>query len=477
MSLQQSRRIHADHAMLADGWHGQVMVDIDARGMIISVHEGVDPTLHDERPCDWFCRYLLPAIVNVHSHAFQRAMAGCSERFSSSDNSNFWGWREQMYRLANTVTPDDVEIISRLAFMEMLEAGFAAVGEFHYLHHAPDGKHYAQIDAMSQQIMAAAATTGIGLCLLPVLYSQADADGCALQPQQQRFGNSTDDFLYLMQAASASMSRHLPADACLGVAAHSLRAVSPAQLQQLLQYLPAQQPVHMHVAEQPAEIASVQRHLGLPPLQWLLENTALDQRWCLIHATHATATELQTLAATGCSIGLCPQTEANLGDGVFALPDWLAMAGRCGIGSDSNIRISVSDELRLLEYTQRLLAQRRQVLQPATASQRTSSQGETLYRHCLAGGAQALQRQTGVIAPGHWADLLHLDTSACGMHQLHADNVIDGWIFAGADGMVRDVWSAGRHCVVNGRHVQHDQIYQDYAACNLNLTTGDSKID
>jgi len=455
--------------MLADGWRAQVMVEINACGMIESVQSGISAAQREEFPCDWSCRHLLPALSNVHSHAFQRAMAGGSERISKSGDGHFWGWREHMYRLANALSPQDVEAVSRLAFMEMLEAGFAAVAEFHYLHHVPDGSHYDPIDSMSQRLMAAAADTGIGLCLLPVLYAQADADASPLQPQQRRFGNSMDDFLQLLQAADSSL-RELPADASLGLAAHSLRAVSPAQLHSLLQQLQPQQPMHLHAAEQSAEIESVQRHLGLPPLQWLLEHAEPDQRWCLIHATHATPAELQALAATGCSIGLCPQTEANLGDGVFAMPEWLAMHGRSGIGSDANICISVAAELRLLEYTQRLLQQRRQVLQPNDTVDITQAQGEALYRHCLHGGAQALQRASGVIAAGHWADLLHLDGSHCGLDHLSSANIIDGWVFAAGPGMVRDVWSAGRHCVVHGRHVQRERIRADYAAAMRQMT-------
>ncbi len=449
--------------MLADGWHAQVTVDIDARGMITSVRSGISTRERTAQPCDWSCRHLLPAISNVHSHAFQRAMAGGSERIDTQDNSDFWSWRAQMYRLANTLAPEDIAAISSLAFMEMLEAGYAAVAEFHYLHHAADGRHYDQIDLLSQQIMTAAATTGIGLCLLPVLYAQADADGSPLLAQQRRFGNSLDDFLRLLQAADVSLRQLLQADARLGVAAHSLRAVSPTQLSGMVQNV-QQQPIHMHIAEQTAELESVRRQLGAPPLQWLHEHVELDQGWCLIHATHATTSELQALAKTGCSIGLCPHTEANLGDGVFALPDWLSAGGHSGIGSDSNIRISVVEELRLLEYTHRLLQQRRQVLLPANCAGITQAQGEALYRHALRGGAQALQRHSGVIAPGHWADLLHLDGSHCGLDHLHADNLVDGWVFASGQNMVRDVWSAGRHCVVNGQHVLREQIQREYRA-------------
>lgn len=468
MPLHQSRRIYADHALLSDGWHAQVVVDIGADGMISSVCSNVDPAQRRQQHFDWSCRHLLPAICNLHSHAFQRAMAGCSERLDSADKRNFWGWREHMYRLANALTPDSLSAISRLAYMEMLEAGFAAVAEFHYVHHAADGCHYQPPEHMAQGILAAAADSGIGLCLLPVLYTQADADGSALAARQLRFGNSVDDYLRLLQAIASCLHHHA-ADTQLGMAAHSLRAVSPAQLQRLLQQLQPQQPLHIHVAEQIAEVASVQQHLGLPPLQWLLENTDIDQRWCLVHATHATTAELKALQQTGCCIGLCPQTEANLGDGVFALPDWLALGGHSGVGTDANIRISVSEELRLLEYTQRLLQQRRQVLQPGDIAGDIDAQGEALYRHALRGGAQALQRRSGVIASGHWADLLHLDGSVCGMDHLNQSNLIDGWLFAAGPGMVRDVWSAGRHVVVNGRHVQRQQICSDYATAIRNI--------
>ncbi|MDA3934329.1 MAG: formimidoylglutamate deiminase [Gammaproteobacteria bacterium] len=464
VNLHHSRKITADHALLEDGWHDRVSVMIDVHGDIVEVSSGRAACMSG---ADWHCRYLLPAMCNVHSHAFQRALAGRTETPRPSGDDNFWGWREHMYQLANTLQPEDIESISRLAFMEMLEAGFCAVGEFHYLHHQPNGHSYQHPAELAERVMAAAADSGIGLCMLPVLYAQADADGSAPLAQQQRFSNSLDRYLTLWQQAEQCLREQLPGDSSIGIAPHSLRAVSKSQLLALLQHIGQRNmPIHMHVAEQTAELASVRQHLGLAPVQWLLEHAEVDQRWCMIHATHAESAELRALASAACSVGLCPQTEASLGDGLFAVQDWLQLGGHTAIGSDSNINISIAEELRLLEYTQRLLAQRRQVLLPlasaATATDPARSQGEQLYRMAVAGGARALQRRSGVIASGYHADLLHLDSRHDALDNLDQNTLLDGWIFASGRAMPRDVWSAGRHCVVNGQHVQRQQIQAQY---------------
>jgi formimidoylglutamate deiminase len=341
--------------------------------------------------------------------------------------------------------------------MEMQEAGFAAVAEFHYLHNQPGGASYEEPGELSARIAAAGQATGIGLTLLPVYYAQGGVDGRPLAGGQLRFGNRLDGFAKLVQRGE-EIIRDLPADTGLGVAPHSLRAVGPADLEVLTGMLP-QAPFHMHIAEQEAEVEEALAELGARPVEWLLANMPVDQRWCLIHCTHMEPRETEALAKSGAVAGLCPVTEANLGDGIFDGARFLAAGGSFGIGSDSNIRISVSEELRQFEYSQRLRDRARVVL--AGPGQ---SVGRVLYDHALAGGARALGRQSGRIAPGLWADLVALRHGAGISLPAHPDLPLDNWIFAGG-GAVADVWSAGRHSVKAGRHVRHDEIAARYREC------------
>ncbi|MES2142928.1 MAG: formimidoylglutamate deiminase [Pseudomonadota bacterium] len=437
--------IFAETALMPDGWARDVLIELTG-GRIASVIAGAA-----KRPDAMGVGVLLPAPVNLHSHAFQRAMAGLTEARGAGEQDSFWTWRDLMYRFLDQLTPDDVEAIAGQVMVEMAEAGYAAVAEFHYLHHAPRGVPYADLAEMSARIAAAAGATGLGLTLLPVLYAQGGCDGRALAGGQLRFGNDRDGFGRLWQAAARAVAG-LPDDTVLGVAPHSLRAVSPEDLAFAAGLAP-DRPIHIHLAEQLAEVDEVLAHRAARPVEWLMANQAVDARWCLIHATQMTPAETDALARSKAVAGLCPITEANLGDGIFDGVRHLGAGGRFGVGSDSNVRIALAEELRLLEYSQRLRDRGRACL--ATAEQ---SSGRVLYAGAVAGGAQAAGRISGAIRVGDWADLVALDAGSPTLDGLKGDTILDAWIFAGDDRLVRDVWSAGRHIVKDGAHVARDAV-------------------
>lgn len=437
--------LFAETALLPDGWARNVRIEI-REGCIAEVSAGATATAGKPMGC------LLPAPANLHSHAFQRAMAGLTERRGPVPDS-FWTWRSLMYRFLDHLGPDDVQAIAAFVQMEMLEAGYAAVAEFHYLHHQPGGAPYADLAEMSGRIAAAADQSGIGLTLLPVLYEQGGCDGRALTAGQLRFGNDPEQFARLWQSAV----RHAAGpDRVVGVAPHSLRAVGIAGLQAAAGLAP-HAPLHLHIAEQVAEVTELQSHRGARPVEWLLANIGVDARWCLIHATQMDPDETLALAATGATTGLCPITEANLGDGIFDGARWLNAGGRFGVGSDSNVRISLTEELRLLEYSQRLAGKARAIF-----AQADRSTGRVLFEGAVQGGAQAAGRRSGGIRVGAWADLLSLDMGAVDLEGRQGDDILDALIFAGDDHLVRDVWSAGRHVVIGGRHVARDSIEAGY---------------
>ena len=436
--------IFAERALLPDGWAEQVRITV-AYGHITKVAKAAAPQPGDSR-----VSALLPALSNLHSHAFQRAMAGMTEHRIAGRDS-FWTWRDLMYRFLDRLTPEQMEAIAALVFMEMQEAGYAAVGEFHYVHHQPGGGAYADIAELSNRIFAAAHLTGIGLTHLPVLYTHGGAGEQPLAAGQLRFGNTVDRFAALLEATRAS-ARTLPADTRVGIAPHSLRATNPEGLARALP-LAAGNPIHIHVAEQPKEVADITAWLGARPVEWLLGNTPIGADWCAIHATHMTPQETAALAKSGAVAGLCSITEANLGDGPFNGPDWLAAGGAFGIGSDSNVRISLTEELRTLEYSQRLRDIARNVMVA-----KEGSVGQCLYVGAALGGAQALGRKSGQIAVGNLADLTAIDLSHPTLCALAPDQVLDGLAFAAPDAVVTDLWSAGRHQVKDGRHIHREQI-------------------
>lgn len=444
----------AEQALLAEGWARDVRVTIT--GDKITAIEA------DTAPQGQRLGLLLPAPTNLHSHAFQRAMAGLTERRGPDPRDSFWTWRQLMYRFLDRLTPDDVQTITAFVQMEMAEAGFAAVAEFHYLHHAPGGQAYDNPAEMALRIAAAAAQTGLGLTLLPVLYQFGGCDGRPLGPGQNRFGNTPDQFAAVMEGAATALTS-LPADTVLGVAPHSLRAVSVEGLAIAASLRPAV-PIHMHLAEQKAEVDEVLAHRGARPTEWLLANADVSDRWCLIHCTQMQPHETLALAKTRAVAGLCPITESSLGDGIFDGVAYAAHGGRWGIGSDSNIRIALSEELRTLDYSQRL----RDHSRAALATEHRST-GRVLFEGAARGGAQAAGRDAGAIAVGKLADLVALSGTSPDMAGHQGDTTLDAYIFAGDDRMVTDLWSAGRHLVTNGRHHAHDAVTAAYTECVTKL--------
>ncbi|KAA3505356.1 formimidoylglutamate deiminase [Agrobacterium vitis] len=437
--------LFAKSALLPTGWHKNVLLRIEG-GFIASVETGTAATPADERH-----NLILPAMGNLHSHAFQRAMAGLAETRGPTDDS-FWSWRNVMYRFALTMSPDDVEAVASQLYMEMLEAGYSRVGEFHYLHHSPDGSHYSNIAEMAERIIAAASATGISLTLLPVFYAHSGFGGLAPVEGQRRFINSLDSYDQLMSECQSLVGKIAGAE--LGVAPHSLRAVTPQELLQITERW-ARGPIHIHIAEQMKEVTDCLAWSSARPVEWLLDNAPVDQRWCLIHATHMTETETRRVARSGAVAGLCPITEANLGDGIFPGHAFVEEGGRIGIGSDSNILISLAGELRQLEYSQRLGRQMRNVLAAPN-----ESTGRHLLESAGRGGTVALGSEIGIEA-GNSADLLSLNVDA--VSYLERDEILDHWIFA--DGVTIDsVWVRGRRQVVAGRHVARDEINRRFLA-------------
>lgn len=431
--------IHAGAALLSGGWAQDVRIVCDG-GVVSSVETGVSPERQDERHA-----VIVSAMPNLHSHAFQRAMAGLAEIRGPADDS-FWSWRTVMYKFALSMTPDHVEAVAAQLYMEMLEAGFGRVGEFHYLHNDRDGSHYGNIAEMAERIGAAAAQTGIGLTLLPVFYAHSGFGGQPPIDGQKRFIHSIDSYEKLMQGAQAVV-KSLPG-AALGIAPHSLRAVTGDELAAIVP-LAKDGPIHIHVAEQIKEVEDSLAFSGARPVEWLLGNAPVDKRWCLIHATHMTQAEIRRMARSGAVAGLCPVTEANLGDGVFPASDFLAEDGHFGVGSDSNILISASEELRTLEYSQRLSRRARNVIADAG-----SSTGEKLFQAALEGGGGALMSESR-IEKGKSADLVALDISA--VPYLPASKILDQWLFAG-NVRVDTVWVRGEKQVQAGQHIRRREI-------------------
>lgn len=439
MGQTATTSLHAINALLPGGWATGVRVEV-ADGTIARIETGVSPQSGDE-----IHSVLLPAMPNLHSHAFQRAMAGLAE-VRGPDSDSFWSWRTIMYKFALSMTPEQMEAVAAQLYMEMLEAGFSRVGEFHYLHHDKDGQPYANIAELAERIGAASAEAGIGLTLLPVFYAHSGFGGADPVDGQRRFINSIDSFAHLMDGCERIVAGlH---GAVLGVAPHSLRAVTPQELEAVVP-LAKGGPVHIHVAEQVKEVEDCVAWSGARPVQWLLENAPVDDRWCLIHATHMTEDETRQMAQRRAIAGLCPITEANLGDGTFEAPLFLSEGGRYGIGSDSNVLISLPGELRQLEYSQRLARRARNVI-----AEPNGSTGRHLFNQALVGGAAALGTQTG-LSVGKPADLVSLDTTA--LPYLSEDQLLDHWIFAGGV-KVDSVWVRGRKQVTGGRHVRRAEI-------------------
>lgn len=387
----------------------------------------------------------LPGIANLHSHAFQRAMAGMAER-QGDPNDSFWTWRETMYAMAARFTPEQLRAVAAQLYVEMLEAGYTRVCEFHYLHHQPDGGFYDDRAAMSQALMEAARETGIRLTLLPVLYMTGGFDGRALSERQRRFGHSVEDYLRLLDDLRTQESDSLK----IGCALHSLRAVPAEAMREVLAALPNDSRIHIHIAEQMAEVEDSIAMRGARPVCWLLDHADIDARWTLVHATHLDESEVQGIAHSGATVAICTTTEGNLGDGFFPLRDYLDAGGRWGVGSDSHISVSPVEELRWLEYGQRLRAQRRNI----ASSPSVLSVGETLLQGVWLSAAAS----TGFDV----VDEIVLDADAPALIGATYTDIADRWLFAGNRNAVKEVIVAGRQVVTDGRHVARDRVLADY---------------
>jgi formimidoylglutamate deiminase len=447
-----SQSIFFISALLPEGWAANVRVEI-ADGRIAKLEQGVS-----KQPADELVYLGLPGLANVHSHGFQRGMAGLTE-YRGPDADNFWSWRELMYRFVARMEPTDLEAITALAYIEMLESGFTRVGEFHYVHHDAAGESYANRAEMAERVAAAAVQAGIGLTLMPVFYAHGGFGGAAPAEGQRRFVSELDAFAKLFEESRRVIA---PLEgALLGVAPHSLRAVTPEELRSVVK-LGGNGPVHIHAAEQMKEVADCVAWSGARPVEWLLDQCAVDRRWCLVHATHMTDIETRRLAASGAVAGLCPITEANLGDGVSNAAGFTAAGGAIGIGTDSNVLIGAAAELRQLEYSQRLRDRARNVV----AHVESRSTGRALFDRALAGGARATgigERETG-IAAGARADFISLALTAPEFASRKQDAVLDSWIFASPHGCIDGVWSAGRKVVADGRHVAREAVLPRFRA-------------
>jgi len=450
----------AESVRLPSGWARNVRLDVDATGTLAAVNPDCPPGGATRLPGP-----VVPGMPNLHSHAFQRAMAGLAEQGSRTGDS-FWTWRQTMYRFLERLTPEDNQAIAAQLYVEMLKGGYTSVGEFHYLHNDTDGHAYADPAAMAQGILAAAREAGIGLTLLPVLYMTGGFDGRPLLGGQKRFAHTPDSMLRLIER----LHRDAGADVRIGLAPHSLRAVPVPALRQMLAALDTLDhtaPIHIHIAEQPGEVADCQAAHGRRPVEFLLDSVEVTPRWTLVHATHMTEEETRRLAALGAVAGLCPSTEGNLGDGFFPLPAFLEAGGAFGIGSDSHVSVDAREELRWLDYGQRLRSGARSM-----AAMGDAPIGARLWLTAASGGARSLGQTMGRIAVGHRADLLVLDPDHPSLAGREGDRLLDALVFTHAGtSPIRHVISGG-HCVItDGRHPREDAIAARYRAVLARLLT------
>lgn len=448
-------QLHTATALLSDGWADNVLIEVDASGFISAVTPAMaEAPANAER----LAGAVVPGMPNLHSHAFQRALAGLTEARGPGEDS-FWTWRQLMYGFVERIEPEQVQAIAAQLYVEMLQAGYTTVGEFHYLHHQKDGSPYETSTEISDRIIAAAGDAGIAISHLPVLYACSGFGGVAPEPGQRRFLNNSDSFAALVEALISKYRGHPLVR--IGIAPHSLRAVTRDQLLHAVDTIARQDfaaPIHLHIAEQSREVEECIAWSGQRPVEWLLNNTGVDQRWCLIHATYVNGRERERLAGEDAVVGLCPTTEANLGDGIFPASEFLAAGGHLGIGSDSNVSVSVIEELRLLEYGQRLSHRRRALL----ASTESPSVGRTLYDTAVAGGARALAQPTGALQVGHRADLVVLDTDTAALAHKSGDAILDSLVFAANRTAIKHVMVGGHWCIRDGRHERQEIILEGF---------------
>jgi formimidoylglutamate deiminase len=435
-------------ALLPDGWSRDVRIDVGSDGVIAAVARDVPAAAASDALR--LAGPVVPAMPNLHSHAFQRALAGRTGRAAASGGDSFWTWRQAMYRMLERLDADGFAAVTAQAYVDMARAGYGSVAEFHYVHHDPAGRPYADPGELALGVVAAARDAGLALTMLPVFYAHAGFGGTPAVAGQRRFLHTTPSFARLVERLVAGTADD---DVVVGVAPHSLRAVTPDELREVVAVAPAGAPVHIHVAEQAREVDDCVAWSGQRPVQWLLDHARVDPRWCLVHATHVTADEVRDLAATGAAVGLAPTTEADLGDGTFPGESFVAAGGRFGVGSDSNVAIDPFAELRQLEWSQRLQLGRRNVLADGGASV-----GTALWAAAARGGARACGRATGVIAAGHRADLVVLDPDDPALAGVAADDVLDAAIFGPCRRPVRDVLVGGRFVVREGRHPRQEAV-------------------
>jgi formimidoylglutamate deiminase len=442
----------ASDALLPDGWASDVAIDVDDAGTIVAIASGASRGGREvlDGP-------VVPAMPNVHSHAFQRALAGRTGHVAPGNDDSFWTWRKAMYGFLDRVDADAFEAIAAQAYVEMAKAGYATVAEFHYVHHDPAGKPYADPAELAWRIVAAARTAGLGLTLLPVFYAHGGFGGLPATAGQRRFLHAVHTFAHLHERL-----RDASTDGAfvLGVAPHSLRAVMPDELGKIVRLAAPTAPIHIHAAEQTREVDDCYAWSGMRPVEWLVAQAHVDARWCLVHATHMTGREVAELAATGAVAGLAPTTEADLGDGTFPGVAYLGAGGRFAVGSDSNTQISPFLELRQLEWSQRMRARRRNVLPVADGA----TIGATLWTGAARGGAQALAQPTGALAIGRSADMVVLDVTDPALAGQDRRDVLDAAIFGPSRRPVRDVLARGRYLVRDGHHAQEDAVFARYRA-------------
>ena len=447
--------LFAEHALLPGGWARDVLLQWDATGRLLAVAPGSTPGSAPRAPGP-----LLPGMPNLHSHAFQRAFAGLTEYRAESQDS-FWSWRNLMYRFAAHITPESLEAIATWLYVEMLEAGYTSVCEFHYLHHDQRGQPYADDAELSHALLRAARTAGIGMTLLPVLYQTSGFGGQPARKDQARFIRSTDNMLSLLQRLAPAVQAQ---GAVLGLAPHSLRAVPPDSLREAVAGITAlspQAPIHLHIAEQTQEVEDCIAWSGQRPVQWLLDHAPVDARWCLVHATHMTQGEYAAAARTGAVAGICPSTEANLGDGIFDMPQWLAHGGAWGVGSDSHACVNAAEELMLLEYSQRLSLRQRNVL----ASNAHAQVATAMTQQAVRGGAQAAGRNVAGLAVGQQADMLALDAQHVALAGLDAERMLAAHVFASQrSSALHSLWVGGVPRVVGGRHALQGEAAHAFVA-------------
>lgn len=455
--MSEKNTLYAKQAYLPQGWTENVRLHWDANGTLMQLETGVA-----QKAGEASAELVLPGITNLHSHAFQRAMAGLTEVAGDSKDS-FWTWRELMYRYALQLRPDQLEAIAAQLYMECLRHGYTGVCEFHYLHRAPSGDWYNNPAEMSERLLAAADSAGIAITMLPVLYSYADFLEQPLREDQRRFRTDEDSILELI----TRLERFRSAQVEVGVAPHSLRATTTAQIGRVLAAMPADRPVHIHIAEQMREVDACIAAHGKRPVALLTGDQVIDSRWCLVHATHLDVSEVTAIAQSGAVAGICTTTEGNLGDGFFPLPEFLAQGGRFGVGSDSHVSQSPVEELRWLEYGQRLRLQGRNIAHSAEQKR----VGDFLWQQALAGGAQASGRRTGQLQSGYQADIVVLDTEHPNLADLPVQQALNTWLLAGNDNLVRDVYAGGHKVVSEGRHVRQEAIQRNYRDCMRALRT------